>query len=130
MGFPLGKLTSVENGSVASKSTNDNPASRASKAADMPETPAPTIAKSKTSSCPLPRWNASSAMMCCTARAPVSAENFNSGIPVKSPTMYSPETLLCPCSSTRGNFSTTPAGHRRCNQCQIATEKVAHIVSS
>ena len=38
-GLSLGEIDQRGNGSVASKSTNDNPASRASKAADMPERP-------------------------------------------------------------------------------------------
>ena len=38
--------------------------------------------------------------------------NLRSGMPVRSPVMYSPGTLVEPSAFTRGNFSTTPAGQR------------------
>ena len=50
------------------------------------------------------------------ARAPESAENFKSGMPVRSPTTRIPGTLVRPCSSVSGNFSTVPAGQPVCSQ--------------
>ena len=83
----------------------------------MPDTPPPIIAKSRTPSRCVRFSNPASFTMVCTARAPVSDENFNSGIPVKSPTMYRPDTAVDPSSFISGNFSTVPDGQRVCNQC-------------
>ena len=47
---------------------------------------------------------------------PESDENFSSGMPVRSPTMYSPGTFVEKSSLTRGSFSTVPAGHIVCSQ--------------
>src|SRR5206468_4321737 len=43
---------------------------------------------------------------------PVSAENFNNGMPVRSPVMRTPGRLVAPSRPTSGSFSTTPAGQR------------------
>ncbi len=117
MGLALGKLTMVENGSAASKIAKVRFALLASMAAAMPETPAPTIARSSTPSSDRRRAAKSgSRRMACTARAPVSEENFRSGIPVRSPTMRTPGTAVVPSSRTSGSRSTVPAGHRVCSQ--------------
>ncbi len=87
-------------------------------AAAIPETPAPTIARSKTSgSVPRERTKSGSARIALTARAPVSEENFKSGMPVRSPTIRTPGTAVEPSSRASGSFSTVPAGHIVCNQC-------------
>ncbi len=81
----------------------------------MPETPAPTMARSS----PAPRdpWNRGSAEILCTARAPLSALNLSSGMPVRSPTTYRPGTAVLPSSCTSGSLSTVPAGQRVWSQC-------------
>jgi hypothetical protein len=88
----LGKLTIVEKGSVASSNSKLNPASRAARAAAIPDTPAPTMTTS--SPLPWPGLKDESPRISATARAPLSEENFSSGIPVRSPTIYRPGTLL------------------------------------
>lgn len=80
-------------------------------AAEMPETPAPMMARSRVSLSWLPGSKLLSSRMDWTARAPVSAENFRSGTPVRSPTMKMPGTLQVPSSLAAGAFSTLPAGH-------------------
>ena len=113
MGLARGKLRIVAKGSAASKIAKERPALRASIAAATPETPAPTIARSRTPSC-LPRSAAKpgSARMARTARAPESEANFSSGIPVRSPVIRTPGIAVVPSSRTSGSFSTVPAGHR------------------
>jgi hypothetical protein len=54
--------------------------------------------------------------MAWTALAPVSEENFRSGIPVRSPVMRTPGTAVVPSSRTSGRLSTVPAGQRVCSQ--------------
>ena len=86
MGFPLGKLTRVEKGSVASRISKRSPSFFASRAAAIPETPAPTMTRSTTPPPPTRLANVSSATIVCTARAPLSEENLRRGMPVRSPT--------------------------------------------
>ncbi len=114
MGLPFGKFATVENTSVASKTAKDRPAFFASMAAAIPETPPPTIARSRTCGsaggrCPL---NSGSARIESTARAPESEENLSSGMPVRSPTMRTPGTAVVPSSRISGSGSTVPAGQR------------------
>ena len=85
-------------------------------AAAMPLTPPPTMARSTTPAAPLRFWKSASPTIACTARAPVSAENFSSGTPVRSPTTRTPGTRVVPSSLTCGSFSTVPAGHPVCSQ--------------
>jgi hypothetical protein len=110
--LPFGKFTTVEKISVASKTWKVSPAFFAWMAAAIPETPAPTIATSRTSgSVPRVLTKSGSARIALTARAPVSDENLRSGTPVRSPTTRTPGTAVVPSSRTSGSFSTVPAGH-------------------
>jgi hypothetical protein len=86
MGLPFGKLTRVEKGSVASRISKRSPSFFASRAAAIPETPAPTMTRSRTPPPPDRVSNDGSATIVCTARAPLSDENLRSGTPVRSPT--------------------------------------------
>ena len=95
-----------------------SPALRAWIAAATPDTPAPTMARSSRSGSSLrSRAKSGSVRNARTALAPVSEENFSSGMPVRSPTILTPGTAVVPSSRTSGSFSTVPAGHRVWSQC-------------
>ena len=63
---------------------------------------------------PVPR-TPSSCKIARTACAPVSEENFSSGIPVRSPTIRTPGWAVTPSGPETGSFSTVPAGHCVCS---------------
>ena len=106
----------VENGSAASNTWNFSPAFLACNAAEMPDTPPPRIARSSVSLLLVPGLKLGSFKIACTARAPVSAENFRSGMPLRSPTIRTPGNLVSPSGPTSGSASTLPAGQRVCSQ--------------
>ena len=112
MCFPLGKFTIVLNGSLASNTAYRSPSFWASFAAANPLVPPPMMARSSTSSAVLPSPSASSSLAIRrTAFTPALALNLSSGMPVRSPTIVRPATLVVPSGSADGSFSTPPAGH-------------------